>query len=102
MQLAQQDTNLMSDFQKKRREAMERSKLAKEKGNNISKLIAYKKRLATGAGSSHAAVVAQTMPDAKKQKAQASPQPYTYHRIYYACLCTRACSNNQLAFAVIK
>ena len=70
MQLAQQDTNLMSEFQKKRREAMERSKLAKEKGNNVSKLLAYKKRLATGQGTSHAAVVAQAMPEAKKQKAE--------------------------------
>ena len=70
MQLAQQDTNLMSEFQKKRREAMERSKLAKEKGNNVSKLLAYKKRLTTGQGTSHAAVVAQAMPDAKKQGAK--------------------------------
>lgn len=72
LQLAQQDTNLMSDFERKRREAVERSKLAKEKGNNFAKLMTFKKRLACGQGTSHAAIVAKAMPDAKKQKPEAS------------------------------
>ena len=63
----------MSDFEKKRREAMERSKMAKEKGNNFAKLMSFKKRLASGQGTSHAAIVSKAMPDAKKQKAQARP-----------------------------
>lgn len=70
MQLAQQDLNLMSDFERKRREAKERSKLAKDKGNNFAKLMTFKKRLATGPGTSHAAVVSKAMPDARKPKRQ--------------------------------
>jgi len=69
VQLAQQDTNLMSEFERKRQEAKERSRLAREKGNNFSKLMAFKKRLAGGPGGapSSAAVVA-VLPDAKNSK----------------------------------
>ena len=51
---------------------MERSKLAKEKGNNFAKLMTFRKRLAAGQSSSHAAVVSAAMPDrGSKAKVQA-------------------------------
>ena len=68
VQLAQQDTDLMTDFEKKRLEAKERSRMSKEKGNNLAKLMTFKKRLATGQGTSHAALVSKVMPDGKKQR----------------------------------
>lgn len=58
----------MSDFEKKRREAKERSRLSKEKGNNLAKLMTFKKRLASGQGTSHAAIVSKAMPEGKRQK----------------------------------
>jgi len=59
----------MSEFEKKRSEAQERARLAKEKGNNFAKLMTFKKRLAGGGASSasHAEVVA-ALPDAKRPK----------------------------------
>ena len=37
----------MSQFERGRLEAKERSRLAKEKGNNMAKLLEFKKRLAS-------------------------------------------------------
>lgn len=76
----------MSEFEKKRKEALERSRLAKEKGNNFSKLMAFKKRLAGGGGAaaaSHAEVVA-ALPDAKR------PKIGKVRCLLDPCLCTAA------------
>ena len=60
----------MTEFERKRQEAKERARLAREKGNNLAKLMEFKKRLAgggAGAASTPAEVVA-ALPDGKRPK----------------------------------
>lgn len=46
-QFAQQDTTLMSDGEKRRLEAKQRSRLARDNSNSLTKLLEFKKRLAS-------------------------------------------------------